>query len=102
MFANECVRYENMLTFFLHLKKKESLFYLKKNFYLIVNNECQSMVFTILQGCFPYSNGNARMALMAHTMHDKSICEILIKVFKHKTTNDNTSDKASKICNYYG
>ena len=37
----------------------------KKTLYLIVNNEYKSMVFTILRGCLPYSNSNARMV---HTM----------------------------------
>ena len=37
-------------------------------FYLIVNNGYKSMVLTILQGCLPYSNVNARMVRMVHTM----------------------------------
>ena len=41
-----------------------TLFTLVKN----LPYEYKSMVFTILRGCLPYSNANARIVLMVHTM----------------------------------
>ena len=57
----------NFLNFFSH-------FYLRKTFYLMVNNEYRSMSFTIFRGCLSYSNDQtysnviARMVRMVHSM----------------------------------
>ena len=51
MFANKCACYWNILNVFL-----PKLSYLKKTFYLIINNEYNITAFTILRGCLPYSN----------------------------------------------